>query len=245
MTGAAPHLQANMVAVVFSFDEYELDAEALELRHAGKLVHADAMVLRLLACLVKNAGRLVTKDELVDDVWEGRAIADNAITVSVARLRKLLGHKRGAHEVVVTTYGRGYRFVPPVVQRDARSDRPAGAAHGGERPGHPILVGREVVLEQLRRALDAARGQRGMVCVLMGEPGIGKTSVAEAFARELAGTDVRVAWGFCREAGDTPPLWPWQRLLAEISADAPAREPEAPITTDWQGPTRHRASSRS
>ena len=71
----------------FAFDDFELDAERLELRRAGRLIKADQVVLRLLARLLRSPGQLVTKDELVEDVWEGRAVADTAITVSMAGLR--------------------------------------------------------------------------------------------------------------------------------------------------------------
>jgi DNA-binding winged helix-turn-helix (wHTH) protein/tetratricopeptide (TPR) repeat protein len=199
------------------FDDFELDAERLELRRSGKLLKVDQVVLRLLARLLRTPGQLVTKDELVEDVWEGRAVADTAITVSMARLRKALGDRRGEREVVMTVHGRGYRFVRPVVARSSPQE-----THGIA-PGHsePPFVGRERVLVRLRHALDEARQGRGRFAVLLGEPGIGKTRVVESFERELAGTDARVVWGFCREAGDTPPLWPWLRLRRELRA-APA-----------------------
>ncbi len=205
--------------MLFGFDDFELDAESLELRRAGKVVKVDALVVRLLLALVRNADRLLTKDELVEQVWEGRAVADNVITVSMARLRKALGHSRGEREFVATVYGRGYRFVrevalhAPPSARPPRLEAPPGA-------DEPPFVGRTRVLDRLRQALDQARAGRGRVCALLGEPGIGKTRVIEALERELAGSAVHVAWGYCREAGDTPPLWPWLRLLREVTAAA-------------------------
>jgi DNA-binding winged helix-turn-helix (wHTH) protein/tetratricopeptide (TPR) repeat protein len=225
--------------VVYAFADFELDPENLELRRAGELVDADALVLRLLRYLVRHAGRLVPKEELVQAVWEGRAIADNAITVSIARLRKLLAHQRGEREFVTTAYGRGYRFVCGVELRDAVRQR-SGASIVPASPPAPF-VGREHTLEQLRRAMQEARAGRGSACALMGEPGIGKTRVVEALERELTGTDVRVAWGYCREAGDTPPLWPWLRVLRDVAGEpVPELQPAAAgVDFDWSGPERH------
>jgi DNA-binding winged helix-turn-helix (wHTH) protein len=199
--------------------------ENQELRRAGRLVPIDAVVLRLLSSLVKSAGRQVSKDQLVEEVWEGRAIADNAITVSMARLRKVLGHKRGEREYIATIYGRGYRFVRDVVTRDTpHAPHPASPiAHGAVAP----FVGRERTLSQLRRALNDVRAGRGGACVLMGEPGIGKTRVVEALEYEIAESGDHVAWGYCREAGDTPLLWPWLRLLYEVLAKSDAAKHEA------------------
>lgn len=207
--------------MVFTFDDFELDGERLELRRDGQLVKADALVLRVLAVLLQNAGQLVTKEQLVAEVWGGRAVADNVITVSMARLRKALGDRRAEREreFVATVYARGYRFVRSVVMHSS-STAPAPLVEAAVAQTPPF-VGREPVLARLRRAAAEARAGRGRCCALMGEPGIGKTRVVEAFERELSGSGVRVVWGYCREAGDTPPLWPWLRLLDETLAAMP------------------------
>src|SRR5688572_26021835 len=159
--------------MILGFDDFELDDERLELRRGGKLLKVEALVVRLLSALVRNAQRLLTKEELVEQVWEGRAVADNVITVSMARLRKALGHKRGEREFVATVYGRGYRFVRAVAVRDGT----AFAAPPPEQasPIGPPFVGRERVLGRLLRAFGEARAERGRMCALIGEPGIGKT----------------------------------------------------------------------
>jgi DNA-binding winged helix-turn-helix (wHTH) protein len=204
--------------VLYTFDDFELDGDDLELRRNGSLLKVDALVLRLLSVLVRNAGRLVTKEELIEEVWDGRAIADNAITVSMARLRKTLGESRKNRELIATAYGRGYRFVQPV----AVALRPShGGAAIARKPAtlEAPFVGRERVVQLLLEALGKTRLARGRACVLLGEAGIGKTRVVEQLERAALSTNVRVAWGYCREAGDTPPLWPWLRLLRDVTGD--------------------------
>jgi DNA-binding winged helix-turn-helix (wHTH) protein len=203
--------------VIFRFDDFELTPERLELRHAGALVDADALVLRLLACLIRNAGQLVTKEELVADVWDGRAVADNAITVSIARLRKTLGRgQRPAVEFIATVYGRGYRFVRKVDAISADPEFAAQEARAGQAAAP--FVGRERVLERMQLALTDASAGNGRACLLIGEPGIGKTRAVEAFERAVASQSLRVVWGYCREGGDAPPLWPWLRIVRELIA---------------------------
>jgi DNA-binding winged helix-turn-helix (wHTH) protein len=195
--------------VIFGFDEFEFDAERLELRREGKAVRADPMVLRLLRPLVRNAGQLVTKQQLIDEVWDGRAMAANVITVTMLRLRKLLGHDPERHEVITNVYGRGYSFVLRVQARAQQAPAPPAISVAGEAP----FVGRERLMSALRAALAEARAGRGRVCVLSGEAGIGKTRAVEVLEREAREAGVRVAWGHCYESGHTPPLWPFGQLV--------------------------------
>jgi DNA-binding winged helix-turn-helix (wHTH) protein len=196
--------------MVFRFDEFELDADDLELRRNGVPVKADRMALRVLRDLVTHAGRLVSKEQLIANVWGGRAVSENVITVAVARLRKTLGREKGGREFVLSVHGQGYRFVRSVEARVA--SRPPPPLRAPMLRGMPF-VGRERVLDRLRMALDQVQRGSGSVCLLVGEPGIGKTSAAEVMEAEAAEAGVRVVWGYCRESGDTPPLWPFIQLV--------------------------------
>ena len=215
---------------VYRFGDFELNAERLELRRANELVQADALVVRLLACLLRGAGQLLTKDQLVEEVWEGRAVADNAITVAVARLRKTLGKSEAGTDFVATAYGRGYRFVGKVSL--VYAPRP-NAAVLSSLPTHSSLpfVGRDSVLACLRRSLLDARSGHGGACLLMGEAGIGKTRAVEAFELENASQQLRVVWGYCREGSDTPPLWPFLRVVREVMSFSSQTELERAVGT--------------
>jgi DNA-binding winged helix-turn-helix (wHTH) protein len=214
---------------VFAFDEFELDVDRRELWRAGVATKADGLLLRLLEVFVRNPGQLITKHELVSRVWQGRAVSENALTVAITRLRKTLTHERGVRDMVLTVHGEGYRFLPAVVTRELR---PApSTAELGVAPNLAPFVGRERVMEHLRSALMEARSGSGSGggIVLTGEPGIGKTRVAEMLAREASAANVPVAWAYCRELGDTPPLWPFAGLLRDVLArplrDAISQDP--------------------
>lgn len=206
--------------MIASFDDFDFDGEQLELRQAGAPVKADTLLLRLLGALLRRPGELITKRQLLADVWGNRALSDNALSVSISRLRKLVGHAQSGHEVIVNVHGRGYRFVRPVTPRDTHRG-PVNAAP--VQPVHlgPPFVGRERVLQSLREALEAAQAGHGSVCILSGEPGIGKTRVVEIAGHDATALGLPVAWGRCREVGDTPALWPLAQLLREVLAALP------------------------
>jgi eukaryotic-like serine/threonine-protein kinase len=205
--------------LIFRFDEFELDPDVPELRRSGTLVKADTLVLRLLTVLVARAGQLITKRELVSEVWNDRAVSENVITVSMSRLRRALAHKKGEREFVVNLHGRGYRFVRPVSSgAPSAAQWPAGPAAISD---GPPFVGREPLLRRMRSLLQAASAGHGSACVLIGEPGIGKTRSVEMLEREALANGVLVGWGYCRETGDTPPLWPFAQLARDVLARFP------------------------
>jgi predicted ATPase len=209
----------GMFGNIFAFDDFELDVHKGELRRAGVPVRADALVLRLLEVLVRRPGELVTKQELSVRGWEGRAVSDNALTVAIARLRRTLEHEHGACEMLLTVHGRGYRFLRAVEVLESPAQPPtAGSVARAPSP----LVGRERVLEHVGAALSEAASGSGGLFVLTGEPGVGKTRVAETLAREATGLGFPVAWGYCRELGHTSPLWAVSGLLRSLIRQSPA-----------------------
>lgn len=203
--------------MLLCFDEFDFDPERLELRRDGLHVDADPNVLRLLAALLRDAGHVVTKKELLTRVWSGRTVCESVITVAIARLRRTLGHGIGGRQFVVNVHSRGYRFERPVVEKIERSKAVVQHWDAAATADAADLVGRQAVMARVRAALaDACQG-RGNICLLTGEPGIGKTRVVEQLAREAAAAGMLVAWGTCPETGDGPPLWPFQQLLDELT----------------------------
>jgi class 3 adenylate cyclase/DNA polymerase III delta prime subunit len=80
------------------------------------------------------------------------------------------------------------------------------------------LVGRERELTLLREQLDAALGGHGGLVLIAGEAGVGKTTLAEALAREALDRGARVAIGRCYDLAETPPYGPWREALAAVPA---------------------------
>ena len=80
------------------------------------------------------------------------------------------------------------------------------------------LPGRARELARLERLLADAAAARGRAVLIAGDPGIGKTTLAEAFSERAAAGDARVAWGRCWEAGGAPGYWPWIQALRGVFA---------------------------
>ncbi|HEX6243020.1 MAG TPA: AAA family ATPase, partial [Polyangiales bacterium] len=210
----------------------------MELRKAGRPVALSSARLLLLRALLERPGEAVSKEQLMRTAW-GQLVSEGRLTVAIAELRKALGSRR-AGSMIATVAKVGYRFVGDV-------EPVAGAAP--EPPdvyAEPLYVGRSHVTDRMREALARSRAGHGGVTLLLGEPGIGKTRAVEELERELL-HDERSAWGYCRESGDTPPLWPWQELLDGIHAQVSAASAEVnhaerlPFAVGEPETTRHAA----
>ena len=99
---------------VLRFADCELDAGRFELRRAGAVVAVEPQVLDLIVHLVRNAGRLVTKDELIATVWGGRIVSDAALASRIKSARRALGDDGARQALIKTVHGRGVRFVGDV-----------------------------------------------------------------------------------------------------------------------------------
>ena len=82
-------------------------------------------------------------------------------------------------------------------------------------PAAPSLVGRDAELTYLRDRLRQVASGGGAVA-LVGEPGAGKTTLAEAGVRLAAAAGVTAAWSRCPDAASTPAYWPWSQVLRAL-----------------------------
>lgn len=105
----------------YRFDNCEFDSDAFELRLDAVPVGATPKVLDLLHLLLENRFRLIEKDELVEHIWDGRAISDSAITVLVKALRNAIGDSGTKQRLVKTIRGKGLRFVGEVSAESQRN----------------------------------------------------------------------------------------------------------------------------
>jgi TolB-like protein len=93
------------------FGPFRLDLVRRELKRDGEFVLIGGRALDILCVLVSANGDVVTKDDLMTQVWSGLVVEENNIQVHVSALRKALDDGKGGAGYVATVPGRGYRFV--------------------------------------------------------------------------------------------------------------------------------------
>jgi DNA-binding SARP family transcriptional activator len=103
---------------------------------------------------------------------------------------------------------------PPAAAEPARTG--AVPPRQADTPPTPFLLGRDAELARLGERLRLAAAGHGGAVVLTGEPGAGKTTVAEATAHLASPAGITVAWGRCPDAASTPAYWPWSQVLRAL-----------------------------
>src|SRR5262249_41701018 len=106
-------------AVEFRFAEFEIDLEQQELRRSGQVIAIEPQVFDLLVYLVGNRHRIVSKDELIEAVWQGRIISDAALSSRVSAARRAIGDNGEDQRLIRTLHKRGFRFVGAIEDDDA------------------------------------------------------------------------------------------------------------------------------
>ena len=149
----------------------------------------------VLAHLVEHAGRLVSQDELLEAVWPDTVVEPQSVKKHILDVRTALGDRPKNSLFIETIPKRGYRFIAPVSESTA--SRPVVAG----RPAQETLVGRGGTLEVLREMWQRALNSERQIVFITGEPGIGKTALAEELQREVAAGErfIRIAQGQCIE----------------------------------------------
>src|ERR1700689_459965 len=101
-------------AGIFRFGKFQLDALARTLRRKEEIVTLNRRAFDVLLYLVQNPGKVVSRDELLKNVWSDSFVDENSLAQSISVLRRALEEKPGDNNYIVTLPGRGYQFVSQV-----------------------------------------------------------------------------------------------------------------------------------
>jgi adenylate cyclase len=112
-------------ALNFRFVDFEINVARQELRRAGAIVHIEPQVFDLLVHLIRNRDRIVSKDELIDVIWQGRIVSEATLSSRISAARRALGDSGNDQSFIRTLHKRGFRFVGDV---DEDSSAPTAIA---------------------------------------------------------------------------------------------------------------------
>lgn len=197
-----PSEAAHQGAGLRRFGDFVFDPGAGRLLKSGQPVALQPRYFAVLGLLLERAGRLVSKDELLDAVWGHRHVSESALRVAIHAVRDALDDESRAQRWLQTLPRRGYRLDLPdtAAAQAAQAAPPSDAALPGNLP-RPVgvLIGRDAELHDIGQRL-----RDGVLLTLHGPSGVGKTRLALAAA-----------------ALEPPPLGVWLLRLDTLSDAAP------------------------
>lgn len=227
-----------------------LRAGPLEIQPAERAVRIEGSPARVsgkpfdvLLALARASGRLVSKEDLIEEVWEGRAVSDAVLTTAIRELRQALGDDARAPRFVETVHGRGYRLLvaaPPEAPQSPQSptavapqapsvepDRRTLILAGG---GAALLAAVFLVVTLFSRA-DRETPPAGLEAAMTEQSLAFERTLQETDGAEPAGADKSVAvltFADLSEASDRQ--WFVEGLTAELTA-ALSRNPDLRVVS--------------
>ncbi|HLW22827.1 MAG TPA: winged helix-turn-helix domain-containing protein [Steroidobacteraceae bacterium] len=114
--------------MIYQFGPFELDMAKVELRARDATYALEPQVFALLALLVQNHDRLVSKDEIIEKVWDGRVVSDAAVASRIKSARQALGDDGKSQTYIKTVHRQGFRFVANVRATSGTATGPVALA---------------------------------------------------------------------------------------------------------------------
>ena len=183
---------------MIEFPPYRLDRRAGRLWRGDRVVPLRPKAWALLLHLAERPGTLVPKEELHAAIWADAVVSDDTLSSTVAELRRALRDSARTPRVIETVHRRGFRFVARVSESPgAQADPPsaAGTPSASDAPSHPF-VGRDAELRQLHALFGRAANGRRQIAFVVGEPGIGKSALIDAFVADVRGSSAPIVLGY-------------------------------------------------
>ncbi len=182
---------------LITFLPFHFEVETGRLWSGDQLCALRPQAAAILEYLLRRPGQVVSKAELFSALWPGVSVSAGVLKTYIWEIRKALDHTRGSSQLVETLPRRGYRFIGEVQGPRSKVQGPTSAlvATTDFDPLVPSpqslaanVVGREAELAQLHEWWAQARKGERQVAFVTGEAGIGKTTLVDAFLRQVTST---------------------------------------------------------
>lgn len=105
--------------MIYRFNNIEIDLNKFEIREDGNTLSVEPKVFNLIIYLIEHRLRLVSRDELFEQVWQGREVSDTSLSNHIKSARKVLGDNGELQKVIKTVRSRGYQFIAETIELPA------------------------------------------------------------------------------------------------------------------------------
>jgi TolB-like protein len=152
--------------VLFLFGDHSLDPNRCELRRGGTVVPVEPQVFDLLLYLIENRNRMVSKDDLIASVWNGRIVSDSTLATRINAARRALGDNGKDQRLIRTAPRKGIRFVGVVRESPGPLSAEGTTAKADRAPKPPLRQEMAGSALEMDEGLDRALPRQPSVAVL-------------------------------------------------------------------------------
>jgi DNA-binding winged helix-turn-helix (wHTH) protein len=206
------------------WDGFEFDTRTRRLTGPDGEIHVEPQVFDVLAVLIAERDRVVTKEEILDAVWGDQFVSESALTTRIKDARRAVGDDGRTQRYIRNSHGHGYRFVGEV----APASVPSGCVAAANSLAREItvddefpFVGRLAEMAEAMQVLSTA-DRRAVQLFIGGVAGAGKSRFAVQVLQELQRDGRIVCAGRCEEQV-TSALQPLRDAIAQLAAQHPAQ----------------------
>jgi DNA-binding winged helix-turn-helix (wHTH) protein len=190
-----------------NFGPFFLDFAAECLWKGSRAIKLRPKAFAVLDYLVSRPAQLVTKEDLLNEVWAGTFVGEAVLKVAVRQIREALDDDPGSPRFIETAHRRGYRFIGEIKGADTpHTHLETGRQSAGSNlapantNGSQRVVGRDEALAWMQRCLDKVLAGERQTVFVTGEAGVGKTALVDAFLRRIPSNwNIRISQGQCME----------------------------------------------
>jgi TolB-like protein len=127
--------------LIYRFEDFSLDGERRELRRGSQVVAIEPQVFDVLEFLIVNRERVVSHDDLIGAVWQGRIVSEGTVSTRINAVRQALGDNGAQQRLIRTLPRKGYRFAGDIQPGNGkpRAERPGAVIALGDRPSIAVL----------------------------------------------------------------------------------------------------------
>jgi DNA-binding winged helix-turn-helix (wHTH) protein len=139
----------ELAAMLYLFKNDALDTDRREIMRANRPIAVQPQVFDVLAFLIANRDRVVTKDDLIEAIWEGRVVSESTLTSRINAARSAVGDRGEDQRLIRTASRKGFRFIGAVreaastgasIESSSVVSTPPSAQTSDAKPAHLSLV---------------------------------------------------------------------------------------------------------
>ena len=203
----------------YRFGGFEVDPDRRELRRGPVLVDVQPKVLDVIVHLVESRDRVVSRRELLDELWGDAAVSEGVLTTAIHAARTALNDSAARGWAIKTVARRGYRFVAPVVEGASQSsatEKLRSTVESYAPSPREDFVGGAAAIDRITRSFYSASRGEGGILVVTGEAGQGKTRMLDEIERRATGWEAAVAATSCEGREGASAYAPWLDLIHKL-----------------------------